>query len=495
MDADSETTIPKTSPSQPPSPSDGKTPNVLIVGAGIGGLFLAILLDRAGIPYQIFERAATVKPLGSIMSLSPNVMAVIDQLGLLEELKAISFRHSDTQIMYDNMKTIASFPSADIHDEIGYDFLLFSRPMLYQLLLSKVPAERIHFGKKVLTMVQNKDEVMIRCADETTYHGEILVGADGAYSAVRQHMFKIMKDQNELPPSDFKDLSKGFICMVGTTNSLDPEVYPLVKREDCLFSQVIGKGSSFNWSEFNIPEHRVCWVLVSQLATLEESEKVKFRNSEWGPDTSQEFLDQVRDFPVPGCKTLGNLIDATPAENISRVYLEDKLFESWHYGRTVLLGDAAHKLLPSAGQGAVCAMLDSVILANCLYDLESLKPQSIDEAFRDYKEQRYSPVKEQFQNSKTNAIFLYGQTLVERCIRYLALHWVPQSVKHKAFLKGAAYRPQATFLPQVPKRGTGEVLPQKTSKRYEREQKQKPQISSQNQSASQDTVDTTVTAV
>ena len=70
---------------------------------------------------------------------------------------------------------------------------------------------------------------------------------------------------------------------------------------------------------------------------------------------------------------------------------------------------AAHKLLPSAGQGAVCAMQDAVILANCLYDLETLSPQSIERAFQEYKEQRYGPVKEQFQNSKINAIFLYGQ--------------------------------------------------------------------------------------
>ena len=85
--------------------------------------------------------------------------------------------------------------------------------------------------------------------------------------------------------------------------------------------------------------------MVSQLATLEESENMKFRNSEWGPESNQEFLDQVRGFPVPGCGTLGNLINATPSENISRVFLEDKLFETWHHGRTVLLGDGKHSLI------------------------------------------------------------------------------------------------------------------------------------------------------
>jgi len=52
-------------PSQLPATSDGKTPRVLIVGAGIGGLFLGIILDRAGIPYEIFERATEIKQLGN----------------------------------------------------------------------------------------------------------------------------------------------------------------------------------------------------------------------------------------------------------------------------------------------------------------------------------------------------------------------------------------------------------------------------------------------
>lgn len=60
-------------PSQPPPISDGKNPHVMIVGAGLAGLLLGILLDKAGIPYQIYERAKEVKPLGmSVLSiLSP----------------------------------------------------------------------------------------------------------------------------------------------------------------------------------------------------------------------------------------------------------------------------------------------------------------------------------------------------------------------------------------------------------------------------------------
>ncbi|GJJ68653.1 hypothetical protein EMPS_00999 [Entomortierella parvispora] len=460
-------------PSQLPPKSDGRTPHVMIVGAGLAGLFLAILLDKAGIPYEIYERAPAVRPLGSIMSLNANILACIEQIGLLDELKDISFRDSQANIMYDDMKVVASFPSLNLNNDIGYNFQLFSRPKLHNLLLSKVPAEKIHYNKKVLSTIQNKEGVMIRCADGTTYHGDILVGADGAYSGVRQGLYKNLQDENKLPPIDAKDLSKGFICMVGTTSPLDPEKFPIVQKDDCVFTQVIGKGTRYTWSEFNIPEKRICWVVVYQLESLEESETLRFRNSEWGPESNRELVAQVKGFKVPGGGTLGNLIDATPAENISRVFLEDKLFETWHHGRTVLIGDACHKLLPSAGQGAVCALQDAVILANCLYDLESLSPQHIHEALQDYKDQRYSAVKEVFERSKFNAIFLHGQTLSERFIRYVAMNLVPQSVKMKNLRKGSAYRPQANFLPLAPKRGTCEVLPQKPSKRYEREQKQK----------------------
>ncbi|KAG0263814.1 hypothetical protein BG011_008014 [Mortierella polycephala] len=63
-----------------------RLPVVLIIGAGLGGLMMGALLERVGITYQIFERANKVKPLGSAMSLGPNILPVFEQLGLMDEL-------------------------------------------------------------------------------------------------------------------------------------------------------------------------------------------------------------------------------------------------------------------------------------------------------------------------------------------------------------------------------------------------------------------------
>ena len=69
-----------------PAPSN---PKILIIGAGIGGVTLALLLEKASIDYEIYERARELKPLGSGIGIAPNVMPVLEQLGLTEELRNI----------------------------------------------------------------------------------------------------------------------------------------------------------------------------------------------------------------------------------------------------------------------------------------------------------------------------------------------------------------------------------------------------------------------
>ena len=80
-------------------------------------------------------------------------------------------------------------------------------------------------------------------------------------------------------------------------------------------------------------------MIVCQYKTLAQAEQEKFRNSEWGPERNAEMIKIVKDFQAPCGGTLGDLIDQTPADRISRVYLEDKMFETWTHGRTVLIGD------------------------------------------------------------------------------------------------------------------------------------------------------------
>ncbi|KAF9171562.1 hypothetical protein BGX21_000979 [Mortierella sp. AD011] len=458
-------------PSQPPPISlNGKTPHVVIVGAGLAGLFLAILLDLQGVPYEIYERAKAIRPLGGVMSLNANILPVFEQLGLLEELKSISLPTSDFHVYKSNMKLISAIEGVGSEELVGYDYQLFARPNLYDIFLARIPPGRLHLNKKVMSIAQGREGVMIRCSDGTTYHGDILVGADGAYSGVRQSLYKMLQAENLLPESDMRTMGKGFSCLVGTTDPLDPEKYPILKNKRAILYQIVGDRNQYTWSAVNVPDNRICWNVVSQFASISEAEDEKFRNSEWGSGANEGIINEVKDFLVPIGGAMGDLISATQPDTISRVILEDKIFKTWSYKRVVLIGDACHKLLPSAGQGAVNALQDAVILANCIYDLESLLPGDISAALEDYRHQRYPHVVEQYDASKINAKIIYGQTAFEKLIRNVVLNYLPKSVQAKNAMKNLAYRPQATFLPLVPKRGKGPVLPQKPSKRYEAEQ-------------------------
>ncbi|KAF9900791.1 hypothetical protein EC991_006894 [Linnemannia zychae] len=450
----------------PPLVTD-KPPRVLIAGAGLAGLFLGILLERAGIPYEIFERTAEIKPLGAVICLSPNILPAFEQLGLYEELMSFSKPAIRSAFFTDKLKVIAKMETLTT-DTIGYDRILFARPELYDMLFKKIPSEKIHLSKKVLSFQQNHEGVMLRFSDNTTVHGDILVGADGAHSSIRQHLYKTLQKEGLLPKSDTKPMSKGYISLVGTTDGLDPAKFAGVDRDDSDCYYVIGdKKVPYSWVTFTVPGNRICWNIVIQVGMVELADE-QFKSSDWVPQQNQKLLDSIRHFKTP-YGILGDLFDATPIEKVSKVYFEDMLFETWNHGRTVLIGDAAHKLLPSSGAGAVNAMQDAVLLANHLYDIKPTSFENIKSALGGFKEERFDAVKDQYPQSYIGAKVVFGHKLSERILRQIVFNWMPKSMQKKQLTKDSAYRPQANFIPEAPKRGTVDIIPQWPSKRIQEE--------------------------
>ncbi|KAG9066818.1 hypothetical protein KI688_012730 [Linnemannia hyalina] len=116
---------------------------------------------------------------------------------------------------------------------------------------------------------------------------------------------------------------------------------------------------------------------------------------------------------------------------------------------------------------AINAMQDAVVLANCIYEMKSSSHDDIKGALKDYKKQRYAHAKQQVESSNTAGKILYGQNWFEKFMRKAVLAWLPKSFEKSNLTKAGSYRPQASFIPQAPVRGTVPVLPQKPSKRYQ----------------------------
>ncbi|KAG0339454.1 hypothetical protein BG000_002086 [Podila horticola] len=205
---------------------------------------------------------------------------------------------------------------------------------------------------------KNQDSVMVRCSDNISYSGDILVGADGAYS--------------DLPLSD-DALPFSCFCLVGQTDVLDPEEFPLLKKALSQCNAVLG---------------------VSTMCTKESSKSNdSFRNSEWDPEAAEALAREVRPFKVAGRKdgkvlTLGELVDRTPKHLMSKVMLEENVFDTWFGGRTALLGDACHKMSPAGGVGAVTAIHDAATLANWLSTHRLATEEDIEKVFKKYCAER-----------------------------------------------------------------------------------------------------------
>jgi len=85
--------------------------------------------------------------------------------------------------------------------------------------------------------------------------------------------------------------------------------------------------------------NRFTWQLNLQYLDEREAKRQQFMNSEWSPESNKEMLDEFRDMPNPFGGKIGDFVDQTPPELISKVFLEYKLFQTWHHGRSVLIGD------------------------------------------------------------------------------------------------------------------------------------------------------------
>ncbi|KAF9359791.1 hypothetical protein BGX26_011450 [Mortierella sp. AD094] len=310
-------------------------PVVLIVGGGLGGLMLGAILETSNINYHILERATELRPLGSAISLSGNILPVFEQLGIYEELKKESLRHVALDFYDATLNKLGCIETRGHRNACGCDLLITARPKLYEILRRRVPDHRISMGKKVVRTEEHGDKVTVHCSDDTTYEGSVLVGADGAYSAVRQNMYKQLDEDGTLPLCDRDEFSIGYITMVGVASPPNPEKYPELSENRSHFRLIIGSNDESSYAT-TVPNNKICWGLQIQVSGAKEKQ---FRNAEWGPESIDAMMKEFEDFPCAYGGTMKDIFDVTPKDLISKVFLEEKVFETWHHGRVVLIGD------------------------------------------------------------------------------------------------------------------------------------------------------------
>ncbi|KAG0222754.1 hypothetical protein BGW42_006342 [Actinomortierella wolfii] len=366
--------------------------HVLIVGAGLGGLMLAALLERAGVPYVVLERSQEARPLGSAICVTPTVTAVFKQLGVYDELvknslplhKTTNHTHPASKPRVDDLSFLKERYDDYIH--------IITRPKLYDILRKLVPEGKIHFGKRVVSIQQKREGAMIRTITNETYYGDAVIGADGAYSTVREVMHSELQERGLLPKEDSAPPLFSSHCLVGVTNVL-PSGALNVTGDECRYDTLLCKNLPYITGCLTQPDGSVAWYALQHAGGSKAHEDESLRNVEWSAGSTSVMTDQIRHLPCPLGQTMGYLIDNTPKDRISKVIQIEKWYKTWTYGRIALLGDACHSFFPAAGQGAVNAMLDAVVLANVLHACPTSTVEDIEHCFEAYVEERFIPAK------------------------------------------------------------------------------------------------------
>ncbi|HUZ33431.1 MAG TPA: flavin-dependent oxidoreductase [Xanthobacteraceae bacterium] len=335
---------------------------VIIAGGGVGGLVTALMLHARGIDCEIFEQADVIRELGVGINTLPHAIKELAELGLLERLDAIAIRTHE--LFYTNRfgQEIWREPRGI---DAGYDVPQFSihrgrlQGVIYQAVRSRLGESRIHMNCRLGSFSQDEAGVTAYFFDRGGTHrhtarGDVLVGADGIHSAVRDTLYP-----NEGPPN-----WNGLMLWRG---AIDWPAF-LTGRSMVIAGGLAAKLVVYPIAEGSRPDKRLTnWAVVGRVG--DPSMPVPQKQDWSRPGRFEDLMPHVQRFRIP-------YVDARALIEASNEFWEYPMCDRdplprWSFGRVTLLGDAAHPMYPVGSNGASQAILDARFLADRLKDADN----------------------------------------------------------------------------------------------------------------------------
>lgn len=334
-----------------------------IVGAGIGGLTLALALRRRGLAADVYEQASELREIGAAVALSANATRELDRLGLLESIAAQACEPSELIWRgWADDRRVASFPvglRGAYRAKYGAPYFGVHRADLQHVLGAAHGSRHLHLGYRLVGLRQERDVVRLEFANGQTAEVDLVIGADGVRSAVRGYVAGEERAaytgssafRGIVPVRDLPSLPDARALQFWMGPGAHLLHYPIgPDGADIKFFAVVDRPPRWihdTWTAPTQPDAAASVFAGWHRAVVEMVTAVAHR-VQWG-------LFTVR--PL----------------------------RTWRRGRTVLLGDAAHGMLPHHGQGANVTVEDAVVLAELI---ASHGMQGLDAAMARYESLR-----------------------------------------------------------------------------------------------------------
>lgn len=315
---------------------------VAIVGGGIGGLVLGLALREHGVSFELYEQADELREIGAAVALSANGTRELRRLGVGEEVEAVSVTPSALVIRrWDTGEVIADHAmgrDGAYEAAFGAPYYGVHRVALLEALAGRLGRDDVSLGRRCVGLEERPSGVELHFADGSSATADLVVGADGVHSRIRPHVAGAVRGR--------------FSGTVGYRGLVPVAQMPSLPDPTPL---QFWAGPGRHLLHYAIDGGRT----VNFLAVV--------RAAAWTNDAWMEEcpVSDVVDAFAGWHPAVSEMVGATG--DGARWALHDLApLERWHTDRTVLLGDAAHAMVPHQGQGANQTIEDAVVLADCL---------------------------------------------------------------------------------------------------------------------------------
>lgn len=308
--------------------------DVLIQGAGIGGLTLAIALLQRGYSVQLVERSSGLSEIGAGIWMAANPMQVFDRLGFAGKVAAAGWPVQRIFLKDYRGDTLEASDLRPIAQRFGFETVALHRSVLQKVLFNQLPPGIVAFGASVEELHPVEDAIQAQLTNGSSLTAKIVVGADGINSRIREFI-SLGGEKRYSGSSSYRGIARGA---------------RLASLEDHDAYEIWAPGCRVGFSRINAQDY-YWYMTFDSPAGLHSS-----------PDQRRSHADSLFRTYFP--QWIG-LLESTETEEVLHTDISDlKRLRKWSSGRVGLIGDAAHATTPNLGQGGAMAIEDALSLAN-----------------------------------------------------------------------------------------------------------------------------------